>query len=323
MFAKMKKNSFVNKALGDVSKSAKAVASGELKKSARVAVNKMAKEAKQAAKNVVHDLSGKKNSSSSSSSSNKSTLVVPAAAVGTPVEQAPSQQGAGGHIVTTPLPVAETNDKTTLPIVVDNDKNDPSNDEPNESFSNPVSNDETNATTLSTTVEDQPITTTLTTTTTTTTTTEDDGATDQVEDVMDVTWNQHLLQLVNERRAQLDTQLPPIEWSDCIYEQCLPVARSNAAKGENRYGDKVAIKAAIQNVHKACKGTFKVTTQTLNVQNATSTQEALQNFIDSQGHWGMLIHPDNKMGAFAAVQKNGMVYWIGIFIKLWPNRPNS
>lgn len=155
-----------------------------------------------------------------------------------------------------------------------------------------------------------------TTTTTTTTVTE----TNKANGVLGVEWNKLLLQYVSDRRQNLAKPCVAIEWSDTCYEQALIVAHSNAQNKENKYGSKVEIKAAIKQVHTKCRGTFKVTTQTKDLTLQGSTDEALQNFYDSQGHWSMLIDPENVLGAFAAVQKANRVYWVGIFVKLWPGK---
>ena len=137
--------------------------------------------------------------------------------------------------------------------------------------------------------------------------------------VLDVEWNKLMLQKVNEKRQERDGCVP-IVWSDACYEQALIVAKGNAQTGLNGYGVKDEIKAAIKKVHTKCKGTFKVTTQTMDLTNLGSTNEAFYNLEHSEGHWGMLMNPDAVIGGFAAVQNGDTVYWMGICIKVFPGR---
>ena len=144
----------------------------------------------------------------------------------------------------------------------------------------------------------------------------------QTNGVVDVEWNKLLLQYINERREQRNEGLVPIVWNDACHQQALIVAKDNADKEHNKYGVKEDIKAALKAEIPKFKGTFKVTTQTMDLTNQGSTNEALNNLYNSSGHWGMLMNPEAVIGGFAAVQKGDTVYWMGICVKLHPGKKN-
>lgn len=135
--------------------------------------------------------------------------------------------------------------------------------------------------------------------------------------VVDKEWCQKLLEYVNQHRKKDNNEA--ITWNDACYEQALLVAKDNSQTGENGYGVKEKIKAELKKTVANFRGTFKVTTQTMNLTNGGTTDEALQNFINSSGHWGHLMNPEAELGAFAAVQNGDSVYWMGVLCKLHPS----
>jgi uncharacterized protein YkwD len=127
-----------------------------------------------------------------------------------------------------------------------------------------------------------------------------------------------LLALTNGERQLLPElqERPALVWNDICFEHALAAAHENAQTGLNGYGNKAAMKAALKACHSNFAGTFRVTTQTIDLTEGGSTPEAFHNFQNSPGHWGYMMDGRAVQAGFAAAKKGDTVYWVGILLKL-------
>jgi hypothetical protein len=131
---------------------------------------------------------------------------------------------------------------------------------------------------------------------------------------LDAEWGKQLLASTNDERQQR----PTLQWNDVCFEHALAAAHENAQTGLNGYGNKVVMKAALKTRHSNFAGTFRVTTQTMDLTEDGSTREAFQNFQKSPGHshWAYMMDERAVQAGFAAARKGDTVYWVGILLKL-------